>query len=137
MNKEINLRVLELGLNDNFTAYDLNVDGSAPWPMRARHHCIQQADGPNAHDHPFGLEVYIPLNGGGYVEEIFTHFADRYISQFVERLPGTAFYVPATRIHRIEKLLAPTVWTYCITGPWEQEWQIYTREELINEQSYA
>ncbi len=133
MNRDFNLTIRELPLNGGFTAWDTNLDGQAPWPFRSRWHRFIQSDGPDAHDHPMSIGVYIPLGGGGYVEEVFVCDDDgRWSSVMVERLPGTAFVIPATRVHRIDRLLAPVVWTHVITGPSEQERRVYPEAEIRN-----
>lgn len=95
-------------------------------------HCFRHADGPDAHDHPMDLEVYIPRDGGGYVEQIFTKYRDGWKSRKVTRLPGTAFFIPARRVHRIDRLLAPVVWTHVITGQGDGHWRVYPEAEVRN-----
>lgn len=132
MSRDILSTIRELELNNGFTAWDANVDGDAPWPFRDRWHRFTQADGPDAHDHPFGIEVYVPRDGGGYREEIFDRDDRGWFSWFENRLPGTSFYIPATRVHRIDALFAPVVWTHVITGPGEQNWRVYPEAEIRN-----
>ncbi len=126
------ITIRELQLNPTFTAWDTNLGGQAPWPQRTRIHRFTAADGPDAHSHPFPLEVYIPRDGGGYVEEIFTKRSTGWTSRKVTRLPGMSFYIPAKRVHRIDRLLAPVVWTHVITGHGDGQWRVYSEAEIRN-----
>lgn len=126
MNSSIPIKVLNL--NPTFDCYDLNPDGINPWPFRSRYHFISAPDGENGHDHPFDLEVYIPLCQPGYIEEIWTHNGDGWHFDYAERKSGHAFVIPARRIHRIHELPFGPTWSHVITGPFEQEWRTYRRD---------
>ena len=131
--RDFSLTVCELQLNPTFTAWDTNLDGAAPWPFRTRWHRFTAPDGADAHDHPFALEVYIPLGGGGYIEEIFELDREgRWSSWKTERRPRQAFHIPAKRVHRIDRLLSPVVWTHVVTGPGENDWRVYPEAEIRN-----
>lgn len=85
------------------------------------HHFTGPDEG-DPHDHPFAFRSIILR--GGYVETIYDQ--DNGINGPVERLPGDSFRVPATRVHKIVRLLEADCWTVILPEPWERKsgfWQ--------------
>jgi len=83
---------------------------------RALHRFGRPEPHAHPHDHPWSFETTIL--SGGYVEEVFSILPDgSWRSTFVERLPGSRYWIEAGHIHRIVSLPQGESWTIVRAGP--------------------
>ena len=94
-----------------------HVDGL---PIAAAFHHITEPDGDQAHDHPWDFTTHVLA--GWYREEVFIIDRDGWwTSCITRRLPGAAYQVQASHIHRIIEVSPGGCWTLVTPGDARRE----------------
>ncbi|RYE57086.1 MAG: hypothetical protein EOP20_07960 [Hyphomicrobiales bacterium] len=102
---------------------------------RALHRFVRPEPHANPHDHPWSFETTILA--GGYVEEVFSFGTDgHWQSEYVERRPGSRYWIEATHIHRIVALPRGDSWTIVRAGPHERATLFWRFADVVQRRAW-